>query len=74
MFNSALEAWFLTGVYVFDARLQILVSVQVDGNERGVFAEYIAGFAGVDGVYLVLPAGSCGGKTTVLKYYKTKFD
>ena len=49
----------LTGVYVFNTCLQILISVQVNRNKRCVFAQYIAGFAGVNSVKLVFPARAC---------------
>lgn len=49
----------LTGVYVLDTCWQILVGVQVDGDERRVFALDVTGFAGLDGVKLVLSPQTC---------------
>lgn len=49
----------LTGVRVLDACWQILVSIQVDGDKRSVFALDVTGFTGLDSVKLVLPPQTC---------------
>lgn len=49
----------LTRVCVLHACGQILVGVQVDGDERRVFALDVAGFTGLDSVELVLPPPTC---------------
>lgn len=62
----------LTGVYVLDACWQILVGVQVDGDKRRVFALDVTGFAGLDGVKLVLSPQTCQSQKKSSTYRKSE--